>query len=173
MMELQTGLDVSQRPQLVLTERMQQSLHLLQTPGIELAELLREVLSGNPFLEEETTADTGPAEREETEAAGPPEGDRVPDLPKAPWGRESRHGFVSPTRAEEPWRTRLLRRFRIEHRVEADVVVADYILGSLDERGCVRAGVALGGAAAAGAAAVGWPSARAGLSDRMRPPTTR
>ena len=66
MMELQPGLEVSQRAQLVLTERMQQSLNLLQTPGIELADLLREALSSNPFLEEETAAGIGPQEAEET-----------------------------------------------------------------------------------------------------------
>ncbi len=69
-MEIQTGLEVGQRTQLVMTQRMQQSLRVLQAPSAELAELLNEALSTNPFLEEYgEDADVG-----EDAGSGDPEG---------------------------------------------------------------------------------------------------
>ena len=40
------------RQQLVMTQRLQQALKLLQVPTLELAQILRQELQGNPLLEE-------------------------------------------------------------------------------------------------------------------------
>ena len=51
-MEVRPGISIAQKTQLVLTPRMRQALCMLQAPVIELAEILRECLIDNPFLEE-------------------------------------------------------------------------------------------------------------------------
>ena len=52
------------RQQLVMTQRLQQALKLLQVPTLELEQILRQELQGNPLLEE-----VDPAEEIEEEAA--------------------------------------------------------------------------------------------------------
>ncbi len=55
-MEIRTDLEIGQRTQLVMTPHMQQALRVLQAPAEELATVLSEALSTNPFLEEDSPA---------------------------------------------------------------------------------------------------------------------
>ena len=139
-MEIQTGLEVGQRTQLVMTQRMQQSLRVLQAPSAELAELLNEALSTNPFLEEDGE-DAGVGEdvgSGEDAGSGDPEGqaeDEPRDLATAPWGREVRTWEMRPAVARESWRAPLLRQVRLQPGGERDARIAEYLLGCVDARG--------------------------------------
>ena len=68
-MALESRLDLrlTQTQKLVLTPQLQQAIKLLQLPQLELAQVLNQELSENPFLEEVEVY-------EEAEAATEPEG---------------------------------------------------------------------------------------------------
>lgn len=51
-MEMKHGLQLSQRPSLIMTQRLQQALKLLQMPQLELNLTIKQELETNPFLEE-------------------------------------------------------------------------------------------------------------------------
>lgn len=143
-MDIYTGLELTQRNQLILTPRMQQSLRILQAPVAELASELRAVLDSNPFLEEESTslelplAEDGPGAVEE--------GDRpLEDVPIAPWGRERLRAVNRPAAAPVRWREELLAQFRQQVTGEKQAEIAEYLIGCLDWRGYL--GVSVGSAA--------------------------
>lgn len=120
-----SGLELTQKTQLILSPRLQHSLRLLQAPGPELARLLREALLGNPLLEEEVPEDPGADARM-----------RRAEEYRAPWGREDRGArFEPPQAAAVCWRADLLRQVRLDPQGCADAEIAEYILGCLDERG--------------------------------------
>jgi RNA polymerase sigma-54 factor len=153
-MEVRPGISIAQKTQLVLTPRMRQALCVLQAPVIELAEILRECLIDNPFLEEVAggdeddtcqgrevleTAGNEPAARETDPGVARNGGD--PSAPGAgvvastPWGWENGGGYESVPQAVEPWQAALLRQFRFCSRGGDGESVAEYILGCLDRRG--------------------------------------
>ena len=74
-MEMKHGLHLQQKPTLVMTQRLQQALKLLQVPTLELQQILQTELQQNPLLEEvieydeieEPAADTEPAEAPEVD----------------------------------------------------------------------------------------------------------
>ena len=51
-MEIKQRLSLTQKPQLVMTQQLQQALKLLQVPTLELQQILKDELEGNPMLEE-------------------------------------------------------------------------------------------------------------------------
>ena len=53
------------RQQLVMTQRLQQALKLLQVPSLELEQILRQELQINPLLEEVDTEEDFEEENEE------------------------------------------------------------------------------------------------------------
>jgi RNA polymerase sigma-54 factor len=73
-MEMKHGLYLRQKPMLVMTQRLQQALKLLQVPTLELQQILQQELQQNPLLEEivdfdeaeETTAEPATADTPET-----------------------------------------------------------------------------------------------------------
>lgn len=156
-MEIRTNLEVGQKTQLVMTARMQQSLRMLQAPGLELAEMLREALGTNPFLEEDPPeqGEAGLEEvreaegKEAVEAAGAAEDWNQRDplsgedsaVPVAPWGREVRGWADRPQAAPEPWQEAILRQVRLRPDGEQEAPIAEYLLGCLDERGYLAASV--------------------------------
>src|SRR5881409_663541 len=52
MMEMKHSLNLSQRPVLIMTQRLQQALKLLQVPTLELQQILKQEIMQNPLLEE-------------------------------------------------------------------------------------------------------------------------
>lgn len=52
MMHMEHRLVQTQRQQLVLTQKMQQALHILQLNGVELEQFVQQELEANPFLEQ-------------------------------------------------------------------------------------------------------------------------
>src|SRR5262245_64628504 len=51
-MEMKHSLNLSQRPALIMTQRLQQALKLLQVPTLELQQILKQEIMQNPLLEE-------------------------------------------------------------------------------------------------------------------------
>ncbi len=153
-MELQAGVKLGQRGQLLLTPRMQQALQVLQAPAEELAVLLREALVGNPFLEEDEPGDEEEAgevlqaELEEVPGDGGAE-DETADIAagegraavlgeavaSARRGWEDRDWIDRIPGAVEPWRQKLLGQCRLLGFGLDEVRIAEQILGCLDERG--------------------------------------
>ena len=75
-MEMKHGLHLQQKPTLVMTQRLQQALKLLQVPTLELQQILEQELQQNPLLEEVVEyedAETEVPESEPAESAEPPE----------------------------------------------------------------------------------------------------
>ena len=74
-MEMKHGLHLQQKPTLVMTQRLQQALKLLQVPTLELQQILQTELQQNPLLEEvidydeieEPAAETEPVEKPEVD----------------------------------------------------------------------------------------------------------
>src|SRR5512142_2262431 len=51
-MEMKPSLNLSLRPALIMTPRLQQALKLLQVPTLELQQILKQEMIQNPLLEE-------------------------------------------------------------------------------------------------------------------------
>ena len=162
MVDINSGLELAQKTQLILSARMQQSLKMLQAPAPELAKLLREALLGNPLLEEEVPEDPESAELRHRECA--PTADY-----RAPWGRERGSAGFDPQQADSVcWRAEVLRQVRLHPEGSMAGPVAEYLLGCLDDRGY------LGLAMTEIAKALGQPVARIArvreLLMRLEPP---
>jgi RNA polymerase sigma-54 factor len=139
--EIYTELEVGQRLQLMLTARMEQRLRLLQAPLTELAGIVLEAMSTNPFLEE----DEGPP-------ADPPGEDELGDgLDSGCSGAQALS--LVPIVARPDWREQVLAQWRVAGGQENESAIAEYILGSLDDWGYLPEG------AAAAAGALGLPVA--------------
>jgi len=74
-MEMKHGLHLQQKPTLVMTQRLQQALKLLQVPTLELQQILQTELQQNPLLEEVIEYDEIEEPAAETEPAVTPEAD--------------------------------------------------------------------------------------------------
>ncbi|MCP4649481.1 MAG: RNA polymerase factor sigma-54 [PVC group bacterium] len=74
-MELHQRLQQKQVQKLIMTAKMQQSMHILQLPILELNQLIAEELATNPVIEEEiaTPAENTPEENKTTEPSPPVE----------------------------------------------------------------------------------------------------
>lgn len=57
MMHMEHRLVQTQRQQLILTQKMQQALHILQLNGVELEQYVQQELETNPFLEQQQVKD--------------------------------------------------------------------------------------------------------------------
>ena len=74
MMHMEHRLVQTQRQQLILTQKMQQALHILQLNGVELEQYVQQELETNPFLEQ-------PQRKEEPITPPPPENSSQIDDP--------------------------------------------------------------------------------------------
>jgi RNA polymerase sigma-54 factor len=84
-MEMKPSLNLSMRPALIMTPRLQQALKLLQVPTLELQQILKQEIMQNPLLEEvDEVADSedlakedSPEEKANEEADDPAEEDPI------------------------------------------------------------------------------------------------
>src|SRR3989441_6371819 len=84
-MEMKPSLNLSMRPALIMTPRLQQALKLLQVPTLELQQILKQEIMQNPLLEEvdevtdseDLAKEDSPEEKANEEAADPSEDDPV------------------------------------------------------------------------------------------------
>jgi len=141
-----------QRQQLVMTQRLQQALKLLQIPTLELEQVLRQELQANPLLEEVEPDDdeqleenaTGDEAAEETEPAATEQ--------NVDWDKYFRDGTFEREHDDEDKPERLpvsvpsgqeeLRQ-QLHMAVDGDLdrEIGEYIIGSLNESGFLTAPV--------------------------------
>jgi len=160
-MEMKAGLHQQMRQTLIITQRLQQALKLLQMPTLELQQALKMELERNPMLEEVDEAEevqetedakeeTGLKESEQTEAA-----DATPEEQKIEWEDfwpdSSWDGPVAP-RTNDPGEEfyekvpvtvkslseHLSEQLRLTGMGELELSIGDYLIGSIDENGYLQ-----------------------------------
>ena len=149
-MKLRLHQGLYQRQQLVMTQRLQQALKLLQIPTLELEQILRQELQTNPLLEE-----FDPAEDEELEAepeTSEPESESAGEEPaeNVDWDEYFKDGFKDGTyerehddedRLERPaasipsGQEELNAQLALVVEDPLDRKIGEYLIGSLDEAG--------------------------------------
>jgi RNA polymerase sigma-54 factor len=158
-MEMKHGLRMQQKPTLIMTQRLQQALKLLQMPTLELQQALKQELERNPLLEEvdevdeveemeEVKKETGQEDAEPVETVEPDKNQEVdwnelwPDQfegPSAPRTDDPDAEFyerVPVTR--ESLGDHLIEQLRLLSLDEDDLVLGEYLIGSIDENGYLQ-----------------------------------
>ena len=159
-MEMKHGLSMQQKPTLIMTQRLQQALKLLQMPTLELQQALKLELERNPLLEEvdeiEEVQEIEDVKKEEgqdgeaepVETAEPDKNQEVdwnelwPDnyeIPSAPRTDDPDAEFyerVPVTRRSLG--DHLIDQLRLLERGEEDLAIGEYLIGSIDENGYLQ-----------------------------------
>jgi len=148
-MEMKIRLQLAQRQQLVMTPRLQQALKLLQLPPLELEQVLKNEVQANPQLEideEEDEQDSQQRETSDEQSAG--------NLDN--WEDVFNDGFDMQYREQEELpedfvervpvhrqsaSENLLRQLRMATSDDKLLEIAEYIVGSLDDRGFLTVGL--------------------------------
>ena len=149
-MELKHTLQLTQKPTLIMTQRLQQALKLLQVPTLELQQILKLELLQNPLLEEldeaeETQEAPGPEEETNTQEEPEP----IDNEEQLEWADYYPEGYeASPGRpdssAELPERVPVTVPTLEEHlegqlRISTDdpelAEIGEFLIGSIDDRG--------------------------------------
>jgi len=149
------------RQQLVMTQRLQQALKLLQVPTLELEQILRTELQGNPLLEEiEPEEEVEESDQREDDIAALDEEAREKDLDpqdqERDWGDSFDEGFRN-TALEQGWdeEDELERPQKYIPSGQEDLTdqlylavpegperqIGEYIIGCLNEDGLLACGV--------------------------------
>ena len=152
-MEMKHSLHLSQRPALIMTQRLQQALKLLQVPTLELQLILKQELMQNPLLEEvdelteneDIDKEDSPEEKANEEAEEPAEEDPVD------WSDYMQDGALdrayvpqaetNPDFLEKVPVTRttlaesLLEQLHFLQLSPDHMRIAEFLVGSLDDRG--------------------------------------
>ena len=160
-MEIKHGLHLSQRPALIMTQRLQQALKLLQVPTLELQQILKNEIVQNPLLEEvddivesedqaKLDGEENPLERLEQEPESEPnapEGDgkeeidwtdfMQDDFDKSyiPQSEENTEFFEKVPVRRESLNEHLTNEIHLLSLTDEDLALAEVLIGSLDDRG--------------------------------------
>jgi len=164
-MEMKAGLHQQMRQTLIITQRLQQALKLLQMPTLELQQALKAELERNPMLEEvdeveevqeidDAKEESGLKESEQPETAdGTPDG--TPEEQKIEWEDfwpdSMWDGPVAP-RTDDPGEEfyekvpvtvkslseHLSEQLRLTGMGELELSIGDYLIGSIDENGYLQ-----------------------------------
>ncbi|NOT32903.1 MAG: RNA polymerase factor sigma-54 [Candidatus Eisenbacteria bacterium] len=151
------SLQLSQRPALIMTQRLQQALKLLQVPTLELQQILKQEIMQNPMLEEvdevteseDNAAEDSNDEKDNEEAGDPNEEDQVD------WTEYMQDGsfdrtYVPPSESNPEFleKVQVTRTSLAESLLEQlsflslkpeQILIAEFIVGSLDDRGYLMA----------------------------------
>ncbi len=161
-MEMKHGLSMQQKPTLIMTQRLQQALKLLQMPTLELQQALKLELERNPLLEEvdeveeveeieDIKKETGQEEVEPVEATEQEKNQEVdwnelwPDQfegPSAPRTDDPDAEFyerVPVTR--QSLGEALQEQLRMLSLNDDDLAIGEYLIGSIDENGYLQSTV--------------------------------
>jgi len=150
-MKLKLHQGLYQRQQLVMTQRLQQALKLLQIPTLELEQILRQELQINPLLEEyepgeDDELQEAEAEKEDSETAGDESAEEKP----VDWDEYFKDGFKDGTyerehddedRLERPaasvptGQQEMTSQLALVLEDGLDRKIGEYLIGSLDEAG--------------------------------------
>lgn len=152
-MEMKPSLNLSLRPALIMTPRLQQALKLLQVPTLELQQILKQEMIQNPLLEEvddvteseDLAEEDSPEEKANEEAADPSEEDPID------WSEYMQDGaldrvYVPPQETSVEFLEKvpitrttlaesLLEQLHFLDLAPADLTLAEFLVGSLDDRG--------------------------------------
>jgi RNA polymerase sigma-54 factor len=152
-MEMKHSLHLSQKPALIMTQRLQQALKLLQVPTLELQQILKQELMQNPLLEEvdelteneDIAKEDSPEEKANEEAEEPSEEDPID------WSEYMQDGAFdrayipqtenNPEFLEKVPVTRttlaesLLEQLHFLNVTADHMRIAEFLVGSLDDRG--------------------------------------
>ncbi len=165
-MDMKHGLYQTQRQQLIITQRLQQALKLLQMPTLELQQALKAELERNPLLEEiDDIEEEGEIEAAKEEA-GAAEGtaETPAEAPKEDqedrevnWDDYWPDSFDAPTapRIDDPdaefyervpvtvksLGDHLIDQLRLTERPEEQIALGEYLIGSIDENGYLQTSV--------------------------------
>jgi len=149
-MELKHTLQLTQKPTLIMTQRLQQALKLLQVPTLELQQILKQELLQNPLLEEiddlVEPSETSTSEEEQNTAEEPEPVDSEEQLE---WAEYYQEGYDSArerpdTSAEFPERVPVTiptvpEYLESQLRLSTDdpelTEIGEFLIGSIDERG--------------------------------------
>ena len=151
-MEMKHSLNLSQRPALIMTQRLQQALKLLQVPTLELQQILKQEIMQNPLLEEvdELTENEDIAKEDSPEETANEEAEEPAGQDPIDWSDYIQDGLdrtyipqteVNPEFLEKVPITRttlaesLLEQLHFLDLSAEHLSVAEFIVGSLDERG--------------------------------------
>src|SRR5438552_11870387 len=94
-MEMKPTLNLSLRPALIMTPRLQQALKLLQVPTLELQQILKQEIMQNPLLEEvdELMENEDIAKEDSPEEAANEEPEEPVDDDPIDWSEYMQDGF--------------------------------------------------------------------------------
>src|SRR5262252_3817408 len=152
-MEMKHSLHLSQKPALIMTQRLQQALKLLQVPTLELQQILKQELMQNPLLEEvdelteneDIAKEDSPEEKANEEAEEPSEEDPID------WSEYMQDGafdraYIPQTESNPEFLEKvpvtrttlaesLLEQLHFLNLSREHLRIADFLVGSLDDRG--------------------------------------
>jgi RNA polymerase sigma-54 factor len=152
-MEMKHSLHLTQKPALIMTQRLQQALKLLQVPTLELQQILKQEIMQNPLLEEvdEVTENEDIAKEDSPEETANEEPEEAEEEDPIDWSEYMQDGAfdrayipqseVNPEFLEKVPVTRttlaesLLEQLHFLDIKREQMKVAEFLVGSLDERG--------------------------------------
>jgi RNA polymerase sigma-54 factor len=164
-MEMKPGLSMQQKPMLIMTQRLQHALKLLQMPTLELQQALKQELERNPLLEEvdeveevqeleEVKQEVGQNEPEPVET---PPGDEKTEQKEVDWDEIWPDNFdaVSSPRIDDPdaefyervpitvktLGEHLGEQLRLSSLGESELELGEYLIGSIDENGYLQTSI--------------------------------
>jgi len=158
---LRVELSQKQTQKLVLTPKMQQAMHMLQLPLLELETYLRQQLVENPVLEElPPTEDGQGSSDDEAAGAGERELELISETFEDAWNdyyyegsdlscnredEEAKRAFVeSSITKKESFASYLLNQLRLATDDEEEYRIGEWIIGEIDDRGYFTSSVAQG-----------------------------
>jgi len=157
-MEMKHGLRMQQKPTLIMTQRLQQALKLLQMPTLELQQALKLELERNPLLEEVDEVDEveemEEVKKEAGEDAEPVETVEPDKNQEVDWNELWPDQFEGPSapRTDDPdaefyervpvtresLGDHLIEQLRLLSLEEDDLALGEYLIGSIDENGYLQ-----------------------------------
>ncbi len=151
-MEMKHSLNLSQKPVLIMTQRLQQALKLLQVPTLELQQILKQEIMQNPLLEEvdelleneDREKEDTPEEAANAEAETPEEDDPIDwseymqdglDRTYVPQSETSIEFLEKVPVTRTTLAESLLEQLRFLSLENGQLELAEFLVGSLDDRG--------------------------------------
>jgi RNA polymerase sigma-54 factor len=152
-MEMKHSLHLSQKPALIMTQRLQQALKLLQVPTLELQAILKQELMQNPMLEEvdELTENEDIAKEDSPEEEANKEAEEPAEEDKIDWSEYLQDGafdraYVPQTETNPEFLDKvpvtrttlaqsLLEQLHFLDLSPDHLAIAEFLVGSLDDRG--------------------------------------
>ena len=158
-MEMKHSLNLSIRPALIMTPRLQQALKLLQVPTLELQQILKQEIMQNPLLEEvdeiteseEREKENSPEETANEEAEEPSEEDPIDwadyiqdglDRTYVPQSETSIEFLEKVPTVKSTLAESLLEQLHYLNLSATNLKTAEFLIGSLDDNGWLATPVA-------------------------------